>query len=156
VQESKNPKVLTLDELKEGFDHVQLAAQTLHRPLGNLYPYVKNLLARNWFQVKNSEKIYAIGTFLNSKHKLVNGGTGWAVQMAIDAKKDVFFFDQDSVSWYAYSFSNQVFGQIDYIPRLTPNFAGIGTREISQAGIDAIKRIYTENFVETPHEVTSE
>jgi hypothetical protein len=33
------------------------------------------------------------------------------------------------------------------IPKLTENFAGIGTREINQYGIDAIRQIYKKNFL---------
>ena len=146
VQESKNPKILTLDELNEGFEHVKIASTTLKRNIYHLYPYVKNLLSRNWFQVKNSDAIFAIGKFLNSANKLVSGGTGWAVQMAIDSGKDVYFFDQPSKSWYKYNPSVDKFELIDYILVITENFAGIGTREINEDGLTAIREILKHTF----------
>ena len=144
---SKNPKVLTFDELKEGYEAAKIADKALKRGFDRIfYPYVKNLLGRNWFQVKNSDAVFAIGTFLNSKHKIVNGGTGWAVQMAVDNKKEVFFFDQDANCWNKYNYDLGQFEVIDYIPKLTQNFAGIGTREISVDGENAIREILKYNM----------
>jgi hypothetical protein len=146
-QEGKNPKILTGAELNEGWEHVLIANKNL-----KLYPqgqstYVKSLLSRNWFQVKNATAIFAIGKFRNNK--VVDGGTGWAVQMAIDNKKPVFFFNQPTNAWYSgtnYD-GNGVgyFIEIDGIPTLTQDFAGIGTREIEQNGKNAIRMVYEKN-----------
>ena len=147
VQEGKNQKILNWKELEEGLEHVVIAEGTLKRNLVNLSSaYVLNLLCRNWFQVKNSESVFAIGTFLNKNHNIVNGGTGWAVQMGIDNRKDVFFFDQGSNLWNKYNYETKKFNFIDYIPTLTENFAGIGTRKIDEDGKDAIREIYKYNM----------
>lgn len=45
------------------------------------------LLRKNWQQVKHSDAIFAVSTIANDD--TVNGGTGWAVQMAIDNTNDV-------------------------------------------------------------------
>jgi len=147
VQDSENQKVLTLKELAEGYAAVLVADKTLKRYVSRImYPYVKNLLSRNWFQVKNSDAIFAIGMFANKKRTLVKGGTGWAVQMSIDNKKDIYLFDQESVSWHQYNYQTGAFEKLYIIPKLTENFAGIGTRKLSDAGIIAIKEIYKQNF----------
>jgi len=143
--DSNNPKVLTVEELNEGWQAVLAAEKTLKRNVGRvIYPYVKNLLCRNWFQVKNSDAVFAIGKFVN--RKIVSGGTGWAVQMAIDNKKDVFLFDQKENVWNKFNYETMEFNEIDYIPTLTKNFAGVGTREINGHGINAIKKILEFNF----------
>lgn len=145
VQWSKGQKILSLDELKEGYDAVLVADKALKRYSNRImYPYVKNLLSRNWFQVKNSECVFAIGMF--DKKGSVSGGTGWAVQMAIDNKKNIFFFDQPLKSWHKYNYETQSFEKIDYIPKLTENFAGIGTRKINEDGKNAIREIYKHNL----------
>jgi hypothetical protein len=144
VQEGKNRKVLTVEELNEGFEHVKIASKGLKRNPNCRYPYVRNLLCRNWFQVKNAEAVFAIGKFMNDT--MVSGGTGWAVQMAIDNKKPVFFFDQISNRWNTFNYEGQVFETIDYVPKLTENFAGVGTREINDNGIKAIEQILKENL----------
>lgn len=148
-QKSRNPKILSVKELEEGFQHAEIANKTLKRNLYSLRStYVRNLISRNWFQVKNSDAIYAIGTFVNDQHTLVNGGTGWAVQMAIDSLKPVFLFEQNVGNWFTYvhGYTQNAFTQLSKIPTLTSNFAGIGTREINQAGTEAIKEILKANI----------
>lgn len=62
--------------------------------------YTQDLLARNYFQVKDATKLYAVGSFvsyakMSSKartsmmHVQVDGGTGWTVQaFAVMAKQE--------------------------------------------------------------------
>ena len=144
VQEGKNQKILTIEELNEGFEHVKIASVGLKRNLNIAYPYVRNLLCRNWYQVKNGETIFAIGMFIDTKR--VKGGTGWAVQMAIDNKKPIFVFDQENNKWNNFNYNKQEFEVTNYIPKLTENFAGVGTREINENGINAIQMILKENL----------
>jgi hypothetical protein len=153
-QKGKNQKILTVDELKEGYQHVLKANETLKRNIDGQAQYVKNLLSRNWFQVKNSNAIFAIGK-LSGKDK-VDGGTGWAVQMAIDVNKPVIVFDQIKNTWTGFDYSIKKFGEVEKVcltnvggsisVLLPHNFAGIGTREINKNGIEAIKNIYKYNF----------
>lgn len=146
---SKNRKILTKEELDEGWNHVLIANKNLKRNIYRLSPYVKKLLSRNWFQVKNSHTVYAIGQ-LDGK-QLVLGGTGWAVQMAVDGKelhdgKNIYVFDQIKNSWYTQIFSMYTddweWCKIEGTPKLTDrDFAGIGTRDINENGIKAIKEL---------------
>lgn len=120
----------------EANEKVLKANETLKRAYPTKKEYVNNLLRRNWFQVKNSDAVFAISTITNN---IVNGGTGWAVQMAIDENKPVYVFDQDKKAWFTWS--NGEFVKTE-TPFLTPNFAGIGTREINEAGKQAIRNVY--------------
>lgn len=140
IHDGRNPQILTMEELKEGFDHILIANETLKRNITDQAPYVKNLLARNWFQVKNAEAVFAIGTF--DANGRVNGGTGWACQMAIDNNKPVYVFDQDLVLWKEYTINGAVSRPPLSTLTLTSQFAGIGTRAINKAGIEAIQHIY--------------
>ena len=143
-QEGKNPKILTGSELDDGFTHVLIANKVLKRYPQGQSTYVKSLLSRNWFQVKNAESVFAIGTFKNAT--IVNGGTGWAVQMAIDNGKFVYFFDKEREKWSWYHPADKVFIYTDKCPTLTENFAGIGTREINDSGKNAIRMVYEKTF----------
>lgn len=132
---TKTPKgnyLISKEEFEEGKERVYLANKTLHRKPD---PYI-NLLARNWMQVKNSESVYAIGSI---KNNLVDGGTGWAVQMAIDSGRGVYVFDQDKKNWFTWETN---FSIAIYTPILTQSFAGIGTREITNDGLQAIRDVY--------------
>ena len=148
IQYGKNQHVLTAEELKEGADHAKIAAETLQRPWKYIEdkPYVRNLISRNWFQVKNADCVFAIGKFVKGSTALVDGGTGWAVQMAVDNNKPVYFFDQPTNKWYFYDPIIKAFMGFDYVPKLRENFAGIGTREINENGRRAIKKIYEKTF----------
>lgn len=132
---------LTRQQLSEADLHLIEANSKLNRRFPTSNDYVNNLLRRNWFQVKNADAIFAIGTIANNG--TVNGGTGWAVQMAIDNNKDVYVFDQSRLKWYRNR--NNKWSETT-TPKLTPNFAGIGTREITQEGIQAIKNVYSLTF----------
>ena len=144
TQHGKNRQILSLEELEEGYQHVLEANKVLKRRPEYTPRYIKGLLSRNWFQIKNSDSVFAIGKFIDKKR--VNGGTGWAVQMAIDNKKPTFVFDQPSKKWNKFNYDTQEFEAIDYIPKLTENFAGVGTREIDDNGVNAIQTILKENL----------
>ena len=149
VQEGKNPKILTVNELAEGWTHVKLADRTLKKNVESLdSPYMKNLLCRNWFQVKNADAVFAIGKLID-RHT-VDGGTGWAVQMAVDSDKPVFLFLQDSMGggWFRYMPIVGFEWNRGDVPVLTENFAGIGTRAINEYGKEAIRKVYSESISE--------
>ena len=66
--------------------------------------------------------------------------------MAIDNKKSIFVFDQKTDLWFEYDY---IIGfkpmGIGDIPKLTERFAGIGTRELKDSGIVAIKSLLKKN-----------
>ena len=141
---------LSEEEYREGVEHVNKANLTMRR---RPEKYM-DLLARNWFQVRNADAVFAIGNLdlsvINKKggkeYSPVAGGTGWAVQMAIDNGKPVYLFDQDQDRWF--SFTGNKNGEpvgwsaLDEAPVLTRNFAGIGTRELAENGRNAIRAAY--------------
>ena len=129
---------ITNEQLEEGWQHVLEANKVLNRKPDNY----KSLLSRNWYQVKNSSEIFAIIQGFDA-NKNVKGGTGWAVQMAIDAGKPVHVFNQEDNKWYENS--EQGWNETD-VPALTSNFAGIGTRDLTPNGQQAIREVYEKTF----------
>jgi hypothetical protein len=118
-----------------------------------------NLLARNWAQVKYSTEIFAIGHIVKSgdkskkgylvtsKSPSVDGGTGYAVQMGINAGKTVYVFEQDKKKWFKWSYILEDFLELKNTPTIQEkNFAGIGTREINKAGEKAIEEVFKKSF----------
>lgn len=132
--------------LKEADNHLEEANKTLNRRFPTTNEYVNNLLRRNWQQVKNSDAIFAVSTIASDN--TVNGGTGWAVQMAIDNGKPVHAFDQNKGKWFEYNYSTKSWNETD-TPTLTQNFAGIGTRELNETGEKAIEEVYKKTFGDT-------
>lgn len=146
-----NVEISTEDRI-EGQHKVTLAA----REMGRIEPthQVRNeLLIRDWAQVKYSDAIFAItemlpiGHTMNygkiSKIRQGSGGTGYAIQMAINEHKPVYVFDQTRNQWY-----KNINGEwsISDIPVLTVNFAGIGTRKLNNSGKEAIEQVYNKTF----------
>ena len=85
---------------------IQTASQRLKRhPSKN--PFVRDLLARNWFIVNQAKVLYAYANFEDDSLTTVEGGTGMTVQMGVDHNrdypdfwKDVFVFDESRQKWY--------------------------------------------------------
>ena len=140
---SKWEHQITKEQYEEGIIHIKKANETLKRR--NIDRYM-HLLSRNWFQVKNSESTFAIGTF--QTRTTVKGGTGYAVQMSLDNKKKVYFFDQEQVKWFYFDYDLNKFIHIQEEDKivLTKNFAGIGTRELNSYGKKAIEQLYINTF----------
>lgn len=130
---------------------VKSAADVLKRPWnfkGN------ELVQRNWFIPHHSVAIYAIGKivepgeedfkgFENKTGKqIVAGGTGWAVEMAIQKEKPVFVFCMKENKWMLWLQHAGYFSPINDIPILTQSFGGIGSRVIGSAGVKAIEDVY--------------
>ena len=92
-------------------------------------------------QVQNSDAIFAVG---HLKDGVVEGSTGQTVQIAINDNKPVYVYDQIRKQWF--SNINGQWQVFSGIPKLTKNFAGIGTRELNNDGKDAIKQVYENTF----------
>ena len=70
-------------------------------------PFVRDLLARNWFIVEGAKVIYAYANFEDDSLTGVEGGTGMTVQMCVDHNRDfphmwkeVFVFDESRQKWF--------------------------------------------------------
>lgn len=130
---------LTDLQLDEGWQHVLVANVKLKRKPHNY----KSLLGRNWFQVYNAEAVFAVAESV--RYDTVKGGTGWAVQMAIDKQKPVYVFDQEADAWLKYSYQLNKF-ILTPTPILTTRFAGIGTRKLQANGEQAIIDVFEATF----------
>ena len=158
---------MTPAHIEEAHPHVMKAGGSLSRtypmkPHSKRSPekteYANNLLRRNYFQVKNADAVFAVGNLvtdrIGARKELgaypltevrgleAKGGTGWAVQMAIDQGKPVYLFDQSSGKWYTGDNHSR---RVVRTPRLTPRFAGVGTRDLSKRGKEAIKDVFVRS-----------
>ena len=148
---------LSDSQIKEGIINAKNAASALGKSFSYKY---SSLLGRNWFQVKYSEKILAVGRillpgekgsrgFVNKSGKMVvDGGTGYAVEMGIQHGKKVYVFNQEDSeklkkSWYEWKNNSFIACPT---PTLSKNFAGIGTRQINEHGLNAIKEVYSKTI----------
>jgi len=154
---SPNKVEISDQDYEQGVIEITKANKTLGR--FGIHKYM-SLLARNWAQVKYSKQVFAIGSIIkagekstkgyknNSKSDVVDGGTGYAVMMAINQENDVYVFDQTKDKWFRWSYNSLRFVETKEVPSITEqNFAGIGTREIQPNGIKAIRDVYQKTFL---------
>ena len=134
-------------ELAEANIKIKKADESLNRLKGKKAKgFTQKLLQRNWWQVKTSRGIYALGKIIKGGTEL-QGGSGWATQMAIDArKKHVYAWDTTSKKWHRYDYKLKKFRMLDRTPKLVKRFAGIGTRKLTNEGRKAIEDIYAVTF----------
>lgn len=137
------------------------SAKAANYNFGYKYPTMKDTkLIRNWAQVKYADAIFAIGHLVRPGEPLfpkqkndtrvavnaaVQGGTGYAVGMAILHGKPVYVYDQERKQWY-----KNIDGKwyVSDIPVLTKDFAGIGSRELNEDGKKAIEDVYKKTISE--------
>ena len=117
--------------------------------------YVNNMLRRNYFQIKQTERVYAV-TSLDRKTGLPSGGTAWALVMAAQKGiRDIFVFDQSTnlwrrmYDWVCAGFPESVvFDTMKWIDeRPEPphgHYTGIGSRDLTTEGANAIIKLYEE------------
>lgn len=96
-----DPKTLLVvlqDDLDAAIPHLDLANRTLRRRVPRT-GYVSNLLKRNYYQVVDSDALYAI-TGLDT-FGIPSGGTAWAIQMFLDmGKRPAYVLDTVTMAWH--------------------------------------------------------
>jgi hypothetical protein len=145
------PRGVSEAELMEAGPAVEQANHTLGRPIEKIKRESYDFILRNWFQVKNANSLFAVGELETShptlNYRAVKGGTGWAVQMALDkGMQDVFVYDQRQGSWFQWSTDANQFKAIKGTPKLKANPALIGTRELNPLGKKAIQDVMQLTF----------
>lgn len=128
---------ISKDELRAADEHISKANDTLDRDISKLSDYSLNLLRRNWFQIKDVDQVIAIGQI---EKNVVDGGTAWAVQMAIDAGgKEVLVYDVIAKRWNRWDADRGIFKPTDSIPTLAKSYAAIGSRKVGQEYVGKTK-----------------
>jgi len=138
---------LTSKQLKEADERLFIARKSIKRSWPTQSVFVNNLLRRNWYQVATCESVYAVSILINDDESFmkVKGGTAWALQLYVDrAGKDakIWLFDQKQEKWFKWNINHWIEEQIIYIPIPSGVYAGIGTRELNDAGLKAIRSVF--------------
>lgn len=96
---------LTEEQLLEADPALIRANQTLKRTFPSSSHFVNSLLRRNYWQIRDTERVYAIAGI--DPKGIVFGGTSWAVQMFIDRHDgkacEVYVFDQALDRWFTWT-----------------------------------------------------
>ena len=149
---SKAPKAeiseLSEEQLLVADESLTRANQTMKRRFPGSSWFVNSLLRRNYYQIKWAESVYAVSKLVKGQ---VSGGTCWATQMYMDrftfdgedmANCHLYLFDQDQAQWFSWSGD---WIAIDTPPVPTGVWAGIGSRDLTDAGKNAIRTLLAYN-----------
>ena len=143
--ETKNSiiKELTQKALNEKYYIISSVRKTLNRRQSSSQ-YIENLMLRNVFQItgikQQTDLVIAIGRI---KNNIVEGGTGYAVEVAKIFNKPIIVVDKINCQIYLYNYDSNQFEKIDinYAKSLYKQvkiFTGVGSREID---CDALKPV---------------
>lgn len=141
--------VLDNEKLLAADPYIALANKSIKRRWPTSKENTNNLLRRNHYQVNWSERVYAISEIIDDHSLLgIAGGTAWACQMYIDRwlhtetsldSCELYLFDQKSNHWMMWQKEWRI---ISSPPRPHGVYAGIGTRNLTSQGRNAIWDIY--------------
>lgn len=142
--------IVTLNEfqLAESKDLLKAAGKVLGRTTGQ-WEYVRNLLRRNYWQIRTTERVYAITPL--EEGGLPKGGTGWAVTMAVLKKvPDIYVYDVNQLKWFKFDELHPFGGRdMNWIeanpPKPYGRYTGIGSHDLTTEGRKAIEGLYNES-----------
>lgn len=132
-------------ELKQGEVSTAYVEAQMHRQFPKT-PQFRKMLQTIWHQVSTSGQVFVIGLIRDDK--TVNGGTGWAAELAKHFGKPVHVYDQEKKGWFTWD------GH-DWQPEAQPKinrtrFTGTGTRFLSDDGRQAIRGLFEASFGPVP------
>lgn len=137
-----NVKILTQEELERGDISMELASRMLNRTYYETEK-IRKVLQTIFHMVNSGHQVFVIGTIQDDGS--VKGGTGWAVELAKMFNRPLHVFDQPNKKWFSWKESawKEDIPKIEY-----DTFVGSGTRYLSEAGREAIEKLFTDSFGE--------
>ena len=141
--------VLPEEKLLEADEYLNIAAVGMKRQWPSQNQRVNELLRRSCFQVIWSERVYVIGWLESNTSTLkIKGAITWGCQVYVDRwycdpklkECELYLFDQTSNQWMQWL---EVWVNISMPPRPHGIYAGLGSRELTPAGLDAISKLYS-------------
>lgn len=136
---------LNQQQLEEADRFIERANRNVRRNWPSKSLFTNNLLRRNWYQVKDTGAVYAVGKM---KGREVEGGTAWAIQMYMDrfihdgeplSQCNLFFYDQNMNVWWQWRGSWEI--RVSQPPAPVGVWTGIGTRDLNFDGRWMIRKV---------------
>jgi hypothetical protein len=132
--------VLTPEELKKGDISMEIVALRMNRRYsqGN---QIRKVFQSIFHMVNNGIQIFAVGWI--QPDNTVKGGTGWAVELGKLFNRPLSVFDQEKNQWLTWK-NNSWTEDLPKVEHKT--FVGTGTCNLTDAGRQAIKELFTRSF----------
>jgi len=91
--------------------------------------------------VNNAQHLFVVGWI--QENGIVKGGTGWGVELAKFFNRPVSVYDQDKNAWFSWKNS----AWVEDMPVIeAAKFAGTGTRNLSEQGLQALTALFERSF----------
>ncbi len=137
---TRGKTILKDRELAAGAVSLVYVSRRLHRHWDRT-PLLRKVLQVLWHVVSHSDQVFVVGVI--QEDNTVHGGTGWSVELARRWHKSVWVFDQEKKEWFYWDGDDWKVGT----PVISsPNFAGSGTRFLSDDGRKAIEDLFSRSF----------
>lgn len=130
-------------KLRQGDVSLSYVAKRMNRTF-TTSPTFRKVLQSIWHQINSAQQVIVVG--LIKDDGTVKGGTGWGAELARVWNKPLWVFDQDKEQWFRWNSLEE-----KWVPSRTPrliaaNFAGTGTRFLTDAGRVAIVDVFSTTF----------
>ena len=133
--------ILSEDELRRADPYLAKANARLKRHWPPARKYAANLLRRDWYQVKDAERVYAVARLQHNRQ--IEGGTAWTVALFLDQhdgrRCEAYLFEPNRKQWFKWNADWQAIAKP---PPPSGLWAGIGTRALSPLGEAAIRGLF--------------
>ncbi len=133
--------ILSDAELQRADPYLARASARLKRAWPPASAYAANLLRRDWYQVKDAQRVYAVARLQVDQQ--IEGGTAWTFALFLDRHDrgpcEMYLFEPNRRQWFSW---NTAWEAIALPPRPAGLWAGIGTRALTPAGEAAIRALF--------------
>ena len=97
--------ILSDDDLRRADPYLAKASARLKRRWPPASQYAANLLRRDWYQVKDAERVYAVARLQDNRQ--IEGGTAWTVTLFIDRHDgrpcEAYLFEPNRRQWFRWN-----------------------------------------------------
>jgi len=139
LSREKNVVILSKDQLERGDISMELASRMLNRTYYETEK-IRKVLQTIFHMVNSGHQVFVVGTI--QEDGSVKGGTGWAVELAKMFNRPLHVFDQPQKKWFTWKSGwHEDTPIIEY-----DTFVGSGTRYLSEAGREAIEKLFQDSF----------
>ena len=110
-----------------------------------------SILERKYAVLLQADTLFAFG-YLTQDCKMLRGGTGWCVKIAMDMGKTIYVYDIESGMWF--HFKNNQFCLKQETPTLALKSMILGSKEIGPVTNNAIQALFHSTFSTHLQELT--
>lgn len=131
---------LSPEDLERGDISMEIVSATMNRTYYEAKK-IRKVLQIIFHVVNSGHQVFVVGEILDDG--TVKGGTGWSVELAKLFNRPLSVFDQKEEKWYSWLEGSWQEGT----PRIEfDTFVGSGTRNLTEAGRQAIEKLFEDSF----------